>query len=644
MENYDLLFKYQTNFVGCADHSCEEDQILDDDHTIDDEGGTTLPDGNGDSDSVTIDGKDPYELTDEDIEEGIKAQDANKNGSSLIDSFAKDTLDKLKQLILWFLDPNKKPEVKPVEPEPDPNTGGGDVNPDDGTDGTGSDDIKPIDQNLTLSRRDAQTVKLTSEEKVLTLTNPFGGKNYQYTISARDGKSVTAKFEFLKNGRLVVTGDNIKIVAGKNQKDDIILMGNNCDVDTNDADDIVRVGFVKDSMGYYTMGTIENAYGLITSNEFGESAVCNAAKNNTIKTGSGNDYVVMNTINSSVDTGNGRDKVIFLEELRSNITNAEEKIEFYEINGVSDGKNGWAQQGAIPDCRLFALINGLCHNNDEEGVPNVTVEKVGNNYKVTFNKYNGVSATIAPDEITKFTSIDGGNGYVFGDLDTVLIDMALDKLISAGNDKRVWINYKNGELTHPTTGKKGYYADSSVATAHYNTISKYLTGSPHVTMIDKDDNPNFQEQFNTLWNAYKEGNISNFQVGINEGRNTKLGIIDAHAYSVRTIETDYVELVNPWDDADCLRIPKEDFFNLNISVVVYGVNYFNTESYWWPNGCDTMELDKVKNPSNGSKKEVALKKIGYEVPIVEEIKEIEENIEQVKALLSLTRPKTVEEV
>ncbi len=644
MENYDLLFKYQTNFVGCADHSCEEDQILDDDHTIDDEGGTTLPDGNGDSDSVTIDGKDPYELTDEDIEEGIKAQDANKNGGSLINSFAKDTLDKLKQLILWFLDPNKKPEVKPVEPEPDPNTGGGDVNPDDGTDGTGSDDIEPIDQNLTLSRGQAQkTVKLTSEEKVLTLTNPFGGENYQYTISARDGKSVTAKFEFLDNGRLVVTGDNIEIVAGKNQKDDIILMGNNCDVDTNDADDIVRVGYAIDSDVF----SMDNYHDIYTRED--EKKIKHyqyITYGNTINTGTGNDYVAASCTDSTIDTGEGTDKVLH-NIYRPNVENAEFVYYTQGITENIDGKNGWAMQGEIPDCRLFALINGLCRNDDNGSISNfVTINQSGDDYEVIFKKYPGANkkATIKKSELTNFKD-------VFGDRDTVLIDIALNKLIKENidNDQRVeWIDEVSGK-------DKSYDADKSVETAFYNTISKYLTGSEEITAIGSNwgnimhkvgiNNYNYRDEFLRLWDAYEKGTATNFQIGINEDDN-KLGIISGHAYSVRKVDTinNYIEIINPWDDADCLRLSLDKFFRLNTDVIIYGVNLTSyLKTIYMPNGGDAW-IEAASANNNTLAVEMAIQKVKTEVPIVEEIKEIEENIEQVKALLSLTRPKTVEEV
>ena len=642
MENYDLLalFKYTPKATDCTAETGTQDE-LENTSAADDNPQYNIVSG----DTATLDGKEVSalgELSDEDVEEGIKAQDEGKKITDvgIYKTIGETLLDKLKKLILWLIT-GEKPEITEPETPTNPTDPTDPTNPtnptepvipedpeigEDGTDGTGpaEEDKKPVDEDLKLTRGSAQkTVTLTGEEKVLTLVNPFGGANYQYTLTSI-GSSTTAKFEFLANGRLVVTGDNIKMVANKNQKDDIILLGNNCEISTDDGDDIVRVAFVKDSQGYYSAGSNTNATGLQVGNEFGQTVYCNSTRNNKINTGSGNDYIVLNDIASVVDGGDGQDKVLYLNN--SNISNAEEKLEFFTSSVSADSYEGWAMQGTVPDCRLLALINGICGNKNYGNLSNyVDILQSGTNYKVIFKNYPGTNktATITQSEINNFKG-------VYGDLDTILIDMALEKLISTNRDR----------------GK------NSVSNAHYNTLAKYLLGSEDMTFLSNIRQPNdttaqaqqrkdeFKQELADLWNRYKAGQISNIEVGIHT-QNTKLSVVSGHAYSLKNMTNEYVELVNPWDDADVLRLSLDYFYTLDLETIVYGVDVYN-QNYLIPNG------DGNITPLHGDT-EVEVMQVqpiytGNETPIIQEIKGVENNIEQIKALINAAKNKTIEEL
>ena len=171
-------------------------------------------------------------------------------------------------------DPTPNPE-----PNPDPNP---DLDPD------------PKGGNFELFRGENATRTFNSATTVLTLKNPFDNKEYKYQISSLSGNQ-EATFEFLENGRLVVRGDYLKILSYEGQKDDFIVLGNNNDIQTGDKEDIVRLGGVEDDdkKYYYVEGGV---YG------------------NSVSTGAGNDYVVMNEgINilecakMNVDLGSGAD-------------------------------------------------------------------------------------------------------------------------------------------------------------------------------------------------------------------------------------------------------------------------------------------------------------------------------------------------
>ena len=104
---------------------------------------------------------------------------------------------------------------------------------------------------------------------------------------------------------------------------------------------------------------------------------------------------------------------------------------------------------------------------------------------------------------------------------------------------------------------------------------------------------------------------------------------------------EYVELVNPWDDADVLRLSLDYFYTLDLETIVYGTDVYN-QNYLIPNG------DGNITPLHGdSEMEVMQVKpiyTGDETPIIQEIKGVENNIEQIKALINAAKNKTIEEL
>lgn len=617
MENYDLITKlnYKTMSLGCADCDALVDETV---PTADETPEYNIISG----DTAVINGKETDglgELTDEEVEEGIKSQ---KQGESITDSGIYKTLssilDNVKKMIWWFFHPGE--ENKPDFPESDPGANAIVQPSSDGTTGEGpGEDEKPIDENLKLKRGDAvKTVTLDSTEKTLTLENPFGGKNYQYMISATQG-TTNAKFEFLANGRLVVTGDNIKMTANTNQKDDIILLGNNCEIDTGNGDDIVRVGYVFDSKQY----DIKTGNGALLFSSNGKEY--KQSVGNKIDTGSGNDYVSMYGKNININTGADGDRVrLICTEETQNVSGAEQIYQLETITSQSDGIDGWTLQGNIGDCRLFSLINSLCGtNNNGELSKYVTITQNSGSYTVKFQNYTGGTntTTVTASDINTYKS----NRSVFGDLDTILVDIAMNKLISTNRD----------------------HGQSSVSTAYYNTLPAYLLGDEHVTTNYPPNNgSDYESRFLRMWNAYANKEVTNFTVGIDErDANDKLGIAGGHAYAVRNVvqgENGYVELVNPWDDADCLRIDYNKFVSMNNFMVIYGTNIFEEQSFYWPNSNNGEITPMTSSGSQGGN--LSSLYSGESNTVQQEVQSIENNIEQIKALINAAKSKTIEEL
>jgi hypothetical protein len=104
----------------------------------------------------------------------------------------------------------------------------------------------------------------------------------------------------------------------------------------------------------------------------------------------------------------------------------------------------------------------------------------------------------------------------------------------------------------------------------------------------------------------------------------------------------YIELVNPWDDADVLRLDLNYFFSLDLEAVVYGADVYN-QNILIPNGDDEKTIP-LHEDTDAEVMQVQPMYTGNETPILQEIKGLENNIEQIKALINAAKNKTIEEL
>lgn len=591
MENYDLyLNKYKaTNSLSAGEDIDAVELVNQEVETSNEMGNFDIPEYQKgyDSDSASINGKDIDafgSLSDEQVEAMYSAEtitDLDKYGS-----LGKSLLGAIKKMIYDLHNPktpstptdptdpadptNPTDPTDPTDPNtPDrPNTSG---DPDDGTDGSGP--ATQLASTKTLSRGQSWTTSINGTEQVLTLANPFTGKNYQYRITSTTGGTVNnVKFEFLENGRLVITGDYVKLVACDNQMDDIVLLGNYCDIDTGDADDTVRVGYVKDSTNLaISQSNAKSSSYIYTS----DGTRYYYSVGNKISTGSGNDYVTMLGHDYTVDMGENDDKFLcIMDDNITNVTNAE-YIRARSFQGYLDGVDGWSTQGTEGDCRFLALINTLCGNNNNGSISDfATIVDKGSYYEVTFINYPATGSKKNTVKVTK-SELSTYTG-VFGDLDTIILDKALNNIIAINRD-----NYFNG---YDSALGSMVTRDTTVENAYYNTIAKYLTGKEDVTYLMSGSVSDYRTKFLEVWNKYVNGEINNFAIGINTA-DGKLGIVAGHAYSVRKVDivNGYIEIINPWDDSDCLRLTLDKFFSLSTDLVVYGTDIYG-QNWKVPNG------------------------------------------------------------
>ena len=385
--------------------------------------------------------------------------------------------------------------------------------------------------NLSLSRGDlAQTIEINTVQQLnLTLENPFYGENYTYTINS--GKSQEINLKYLANGRLRIEGDNLNITSETGQIDDLILWGDNNIVYTNDLDDIIRIGGAVDSIG---------------TNEYDNFLI--QGNYNTVNSGTGDDYVVYFGYRNTINAGDGNDLVLSIDGSSNVVNSAYERHIDSNIENSLNGEIEWFNQGtAGGDCRLLSLLQSLSHTLSEtEGSYSdyVTITLNGEDYNVTFNNYQGAGS----NNIT-VTSEELSTDFVSGDLDVVITNLALNKLL--------YVNH-----------------NSTVMNISYNTLSSYFFGNSNMTCV-LSSAEDYYDKLDELWEKYNNQEINNLEIGISSSNNFELGIVGGHAYTLADLNEEYISLINVWDTADILNLDIETFSGLDTAAFVFGEDIYN---------------------------------------------------------------------
>lgn len=379
---------------------------------------------------------------------------------------------------------------------------------------------------------------------VLTLTNPFGGANYQYTITTDTTDAQNFDVQYLINGRLAISGNHLQITANYNQADDILLWGDYNHVETADGDDIVRLGGAIDGVTY------------------------DQSDNNIINTGSGNDYVTYLGGYNTINTGDDTDAVTSLapDAPGNNVSGAEYNRNYYanEPSSSINGSISTFSQGDAGDCRVLSIIESLSIKGTFADAVSI-VDNGNNTYTVTFNNYHPEGEKVNYTTFAKSDLTDFNN--VYGDLDVVLTDFAINKLLEENGDS-------------------DFIADMSYAeTATYNTLANYFYGNDKMAAAFYDSSVvglsyNYRDRVETLWGLYKNGTINNISVAFTCDDDFDLGIISGHAYTIKNIDTEnsYISLINVWDNQDILNLDLDMFYSLEGNVYVYGYKY-GTEDF-----------------------------------------------------------------
>ena len=482
----------------------------------------------------------------------------------------------------------------------------------------------PTDPKYTLTRKNNSQNNKTfsvndSEEIEVELYDPTTGEHMYYKIKAKSGsENVTIKF--LDNYRFLIIGDNIEINAYAGQNDNIILIGSNNNVYTNDGNDTVRIGDVLDSVSSLFDNKQSNG--------------------NYVSTGSGDDYVIVYGWSNYIDGGGNNDSVRFTINTveystttgENVIHDVENKYSRFEATETSDGKLAGSSQGQYGDCKYLAFLNSFRYWLQRTGhslSEYVRITPSGDSYTVEFRK-SSETITVSQSEISQTKNADG-------DLDNVLLEIAFRKILESNG-----FNMNDGDDSNSLgDGRNSYliskYLFNTTESIAIQKIIKFESGSS----IDNTDN--FDEQFRELLAAYNAKTISNLTVatGGNASTNKTLGIMGNHAYAViGGVPGEYVELVNPWDGNDTIKLDWTDFIRYFNSVLLYGDASDWAKSKNYDNALISNESGfGWVSSSNQGGSAPSFNFLGetQQIAVYDELSEMEDYINNVKNMMNIER-------
>lgn len=225
------------------------------------------------------------------------------------------------------------------------------------------------------------------------------------------------------------------------------------------------------------------------------------------------------------------------------------------IASTASGVNGKIDdgfyQGTKGDCWLLSGVLSLSYTNDgKELIKNAISKDTNGNYQVYFRGLNK-SYTVTEQELqskNKSTSAKS-SPYSTGDDDMLLMELAVEKIIKEG---KADIETANG-----LTGGSAYY------------LYQLLTGNEvQYAYVDEP-----MQAASLLVDYYNNQNEYSATLGVAEGF---AGLPDDHAYAIKSMDSDSVTLVNPWNSTKDVKISTESLFQ---NIGKYDVSTVDVQNY-----------------------------------------------------------------
>jgi hypothetical protein len=230
----------------------------------------------------------------------------------------------------------------------------------------------------------------------------------------------------------------------------------------------------------------------------------------------------------------------------------------------SDGKIDDTAQNNIGDCWVLASVNALresktgskiikdaiCQNSDGS----VTVKLKGVNKEYTYS----------PEQIAAQDYPNEGKYYARGDIDMVLIEMAIkdyrlellsDMDLSGDKQKELMTKMKSNPMY---AGMTKSTLDNPLDGGNPDTVFKMLTGKDVQGCIIK---PMIEEQL-----GLKQKHSKNYAMVVDFKQPDGDDIIIDHAYTISKVTKDMIYIINPHDSSKQIAYPKDKFLENCLSL------------------------------------------------------------------------------
>lgn len=269
---------------------------------------------------------------------------------------------------------------------------------------------------------------------------------------------------------------------------------------------------------------------------------------------------------------------------------------------TKDGVIDYTRQSQNGDCWLLSGVNALSYSKKGQEIIKNSLEYQEDSAIVHLQGAGDYTIT---NEELKAAKKDGR--YAKGDDDMVIMELAISKVLDRIQDKEISFDlYSFSTIANSNQGELSTYG------GHIENALYLITGKESEKISDKDEMSKVLDEL--------EDNYSNMAIGASIGlreadtvevetiNGNKVDLSSRHAYSIKSVSSDTISVVNPWDSSQTIELDKKTFIETfdNLTICDLSENNPQTSLMIYPkvneDGSKTFTYDisdRVFNTTDG---------------------------------------------